>query len=1491
MKRHKTVFWLMLLFFGLIFSSPAYTAGEGGQAQNTRAKLLPAPPSAFPAKGISNNAPGILSLSSSVAYAENLWGQRLYSIDVANPSTVTVIGTVNYLAFCSDFVPGDTQFFWIINYVDNSLRKVNISNGQSTIITSFPCPLTDGIWTCLSIHKSTGDFFAIATDGVQSVLYEFDPTSGTILSEHNLGMTAAISSSFDFSGTLYVFDIETDLIFTVEPYTGTVSPVGHAGFDGNYAQGMGFDPVNNEVYLAAYSTQGGAQLRLLDRATGNTTVISGLPGETGAFAFPVQAFAPWADAGSDATVNENQTFQITDASASNYASLQWSSSGDGTFSNPALMNPLYFPGNADKTNGSVELCLTAMPLNPAMIPLEDCLILTINRLPSGLDFGDAPEEGGIFFNYPTTLAWNGAAHIISPQVYLGSRIDGEPDGQPNADASGDDSGIIYPSPFDDEDGVILPASAAIGSTVNIQVTTSVSGFLDAWMDFDLDHSWFGLDEHIFVQKPLSAGNNNLTFIIPPSAFTGQSFLRFRFRDYNLPISFDGVVNNGEVEDYTMIITETAIQGLDFGDAPEGDGTYFYPTLLSSNGARHQFVPGIHLGAFADVEPDGQPDLGARGDDFDLVYPSLGDDEDGVSLPATAAPGSTVNITVIASVNGFLDAWMDFNLNGSWTEAGEHFFTSKPLTTGANALAFVVPSGASKGESFLRFRFRTYQGTISFDGFAENGEVEDYKMIIAEPVQSQTDFGDAPEIPGLFLFTFPTTLAMDGAAHYIVPGIHLGNSVDAEPDGQPSALANGDDGDLIYPSSGDDEDGVILPAKVAPGSSLEISVNASATGFLDAWMDFDLDGTWLNPAEHIFEIYPLTPGNNTLSVTVPSSAALGQSYLRFRFRDYSSPLSFTGIAQNGEVEDYAIEISENVNTGYDFGDAPAWKYPTLLSADGARHLTDGITFLGDLVDVENDGISSLTANGDDMNGSDDEDGVIFSGTLIVGQAATLILKASVNGYLNAWMDFNQNGNWADAGDQVFADVPLIAGLNTLSLNIPADALPGNTFARFRFNATGGLSYKGSADNGEVEDYQVTLYPDWTVNPTMYFHNIIIPAGTSPLQSGDLLGVFFINNQGNEQCGGVVEIDASQNNTLFAFGDDFMTPNVKEGFAEGEPFVFKLFSSLSGNTDEIQVTWDQSYPHHDGLFVQNGLSAIAGITVNQPVCDLPTSWSFSATGLVHNISIPLSIAPGIFGNPLEAGDWIGVFYSDNSGNEACGGAVQWTGISNVVLNAYGDDPTTPDKDGFAQGERLRWRLFDCSNATDNQAIATYNPDMPCQGKFGDFCLSELMTLQAGYSSIHSLKAGWNSISSFIIPLNPDVESMFAAGAGNLIILKNLTSVYWPDAGVNTIGNWDNESGYAIKVTADFDLEIAGTEFAPTSITLSPGWHYLPVLSTCPVSAAELFAGHANHIVIVQELIGTGVWWPQMGVYTLQTLEPGKAYKIKVLEAFILDFPECE
>jgi len=285
-----------------------------------------------------------------------------------------------------------------------------------------------------------------------------------------------------------------------------------------------------------------------------------------------------------------------------------------------------------------------------------------------------------------------------------------------------------------------------------------------------------------------------------------------------------------------------------------------------------------------------------------------------------------------------------------------------------------------------------------------------------------------------------------------------------------------------------------------------------------------------------------------------------------------------------------------------------------------------------------------------------------------------------------------------------------------------------------------------------------------------------------------------------------------------------------------------------------------------------------------------WDYVQTGSVHSISIPLDVAPSIFGTPLVDMDWIGVFFIGDEGEQVCGGAVQWNGVDGLVINAYGDDPTTEEKDGFADGEAFLWRMKQCGVQENYTAVATYDMGLPNQGEFASFGLSKLTSLMAAYIQYYELSQGWNSISSYVVPSDPAVENMFAPIANEFTILRNLTSLYWPAEGLNTIGNWDNYSGYVTKVTEDVDFMITGEAYAMGEITLPAGWVYMPVLSTCPVDVMEMFGDNLADIVIIQELIGTRVFWPELEIYTLETFEPGKAYNIKLANEITITFPEC-
>ncbi|WP_145457738.1 GEVED domain-containing protein [Gimesia panareensis] len=166
-------------------------------------------------------------------------------------------------------------------------------------------------------------------------------------------------------------------------------------------------------------------------------------------------------------------------------------------------------------------------------------------------------------------------------------------------------------------------------------------------------------------------------------------------------------------------------GQDYGDAPDS-----YHTLLASDGPWHDLKGGLTLGATIDQDVDGQPTPDASGDGADddgiVFLDPQGNPTNGISIT-----DNTVKIDVIASGEGYLQGWIDFNGNGTW-EASEQIFTDQFLTAGSNPLTFDVPHGAGEfviGESFARFRFSTQTG-LGVTGYAPDGEVEDYRLELA-----------------------------------------------------------------------------------------------------------------------------------------------------------------------------------------------------------------------------------------------------------------------------------------------------------------------------------------------------------------------------------------------------------------------------------------------------------------------------------------------------------------------------------------------------------------------------------------------------------------------------------------------------------------------------------------------------------------------------------------------------------------------------------------
>ncbi len=125
-------------------------------------------------------------------------------------------------------------------------------------------------------------------------------------------------------------------------------------------------------------------------------------------------------------------------------------------------------------------------------------------------------------------------------------------------------------------------------------------------------------------------------------------------------------------------------------------------------------------------------------------------------------------------------------------------------------------------------------------------------------------------------------------------------------------------------------------------------------------------------------------------------------------------------------------------GIDFGDAPDPTYPTLLRLDGARHIFDGLLISAPPWTTRPTASRPRAPTATTSTASDDEDGVVFTSGIGAGLDAYLDVTASGAGLLNAWVDFNSDGDWADAGEQIFTDRTLAAGVNSLSFAVPARA---------------------------------------------------------------------------------------------------------------------------------------------------------------------------------------------------------------------------------------------------------------------------------------------------------------------------------------------------------------------------------------------------------------------------------------------------------------------
>lgn len=163
-----------------------------------------------------------------------------------------------------------------------------------------------------------------------------------------------------------------------------------------------------------------------------------------------------------------------------------------------------------------------------------------------------------------------------------------------------------------------------------------------------------------------------------------------------------------------------------------------------------------------------------------------------------------------------------------------------------------------------------------------------------------------------------------------------------------------------------------------------------------------------------------------------------------------------------------------------------------------------------------------------------------------------------------------------------------------------------------------------------------------------------------------------------------------------------------------------------------------------------------------------------------------------------------------------------------------------------------------------------------------------LPAPISQTVTFAAGWNSLSSYIMPDETDIAVLLENIYPDLIILQTLTKLYYPAGGINTIENWASKSAYQIKLAQDAVLTITGQPEQDKTFQLEAGWNLIPIIGSTSIDVEKLFVDDGNNLLIVKEAAGNALYWPAFGINTIGKLKPGKAYLVKVSNPAMLTFP---
>lgn len=230
----------------------------------------------------------------------------------------------------------------------------------------------------------------------------------------------------------------------------------------------------------------------------------------------------------------------------------------------------------------------------------------------------------------------------------------------------------------------------------------------------------------------------------------------------------------------------------------------------------------------------------------------------------------------------------------------------------------------------------------------------------------------------------------------------------------------------------------------------------------------------------------TVNGGTTCTTAPlagcGSVRVSGTFTRLEFQmDLNTGGAAGTVTAAGAVDRFNITVSVDE----DFGDAPNSYQASPVASHIIGGLYLGTSVTADNVAVTNSGALATSPIANATASSDGGDNGVAFPTLVRGIASNVdVAVTGTGGRLQGWIDWAGDGNFTTAGDRIATDAidggagdadGVANGVIRVAVTPPAGTTQTTAKARFRISTTAGLGINGMAPDGEVEDYEVIVYP--------------------------------------------------------------------------------------------------------------------------------------------------------------------------------------------------------------------------------------------------------------------------------------------------------------------------------------------------------------------------------------------------------------------------------